>query len=313
VHGYDAHSRYLKPTPFGYAFTDPARDTPGAHAVRGVTERIADGFYFSDPGALQHVYGSFLRPRAPDGRALLRELAGQGPAPAEPLADGDEAHVRAVYDGAVAFADVQFGLLMAGLQDAGVLDEAVVVLMSDHGEQLGEDGLFSHCCGLSDVETHVPLMVRMPGGAGGGRRVEGLVGLIDVAPTLLELAGVPAPAEIHGRSFAAALRGEPFEGRTAVFSQGDDRMRSVSARGRGARLTYTGITATSALLPDLVEVARLDGPGFRVEGDRAEAERLRGEMVGWLRTLKPSPKEKATRLPSALRETLRAHGYWDAE
>ncbi|MFZ5482557.1 MAG: sulfatase [Myxococcota bacterium] len=307
VHGYDAHSRYLKPTPFGYVFADASRDTPGARAVRGETERIADGVLLADPGALQHVYGTRMRPRDAEGRVLLAERA-EG----EPLADGDVEHVRAVYDAAIAYADLEFGLLMAGLRDAGVLDEVVVVVMSDHGEQLGEHGLFGHSYGVSDLEAHVPLMVRMPGGAGGGRRVDAVVELVDLAPTLLELAGVPAPAEIHGRSFAAALRGEAYSGRVAAMTQGDDRMRSVSARSRTTRLTYTGVACTSPLLPELLEAARVDGPGFTVEGDPAEAEVLRGELVAWLRTLAPSPKERASRLPAALRDSLRAHGYWDA-
>jgi arylsulfatase len=313
VHGYDAHARYLKPSPYGYAYADASREGPGQQAVRRDPWRVVDGLLFPDLDAFTRLNETTLRPRSAAGRTQMRALGAASSPPAPPLAEADLALLRGSYDGAVAWADTWFGLLMAGLAQAGILDSAVVVVLSDHGEQLGEEGLFQHCCGLSDEETHVPLMVRLPGGAGGGRTLTAQVGLLDVAPTLVELAGGQPPAGVHGVSFAPALRGEPFAGRNVVFTQGDDHLRSVSARSPAGRLTYTGPPYTSPLLGELIAAARVDGPGFTASDglDTGAREQLRSAMVTWLASLAPAPRAAAADLSPALKAELRAHGYWD--
>ncbi len=314
VHGYDTHSRYLKPSPFGYVWSDARLAGVGQYAVRTAVERIVDGVFYADFTGLMNSYSLELRPRSAAARARFVERAGN---PDERLhaAPEDLALIRHVYDGAVSYADTMFGLFMAGLQDRGVLDEAVVVVLSDHGEQLGENGLFGHCCEANDQETHVPLMIRLPRGEGGGRRVSGRVELVDVMPTLLEIAEATPPARMHGHSLVPALRGEPFSGRPYAFTQGSEMMRLVTMRGPKGRLTFAGLSATSTVLPDLVEVARIDGPGFEsTEGVTIEERRnMRAAMVAWLRTLTPSEGGSHGELPEALRKSLREHGYWDVK
>jgi arylsulfatase len=313
VHGYDAHVPYLKPAPFGYAYADPTRQGPGQEAARTSTERIMDGWLHPDMGALFGVSGDDVRPRSPAARQKLLDVSRAAGRNLQRVNEDDLRLVRAVYDGGVAYADAQFGLLMAGLQDRGVLDRAVVVVFGDHGEQLGEDGLFQHCCGVSDGETHVPLLVRLPGGKNGGRRVSGLVELVDVMPTLVELAGAVPPAGIHGHSFAAALRGEPFTGRPVAYTEGGLGMRMLGARTAAGRLTYAGGPMASAITPELIETAALPGPSFTSTDalpPAAQAE-LRTGMAVWLRTLSPAPEEQATVLPDRLRASLQAHGYWE--
>ncbi len=324
VHGYDAHARYLKPTPYGYAFGDPTATGVGQEAVRRDPWRLVDGLLFPDLGEFIQVSESMLRPRSEEGRARLRTL---GEAAAVPKVDeAEQQRVRDSYDGAVAWGDTWFGLLMAGLDEAELLEHSVVVVISDHGEQLGESGLYQHCCGLSDIETHVPLMVRMPGAQGGGRRIGAQVGLIDLMSTLIELAGGQPPAGQHGHSVVPALRGEEFTGRDVVFTQAGDQQRSVSARSLEGRLTFTGPPYTTPFLSEIVAVARLDGPGFVAEDQLPASARepLRRQMVTWLEHLRPAPAASATpqrRAPRAgeggpaqraLEEELKQHGYWEA-
>ncbi len=319
VHGYDAHARYLKPAPYGYAHADASYVGVGQDAARSAPWRIIDGQFYPDLDAFMRVNEMFLRPRDSVAKAKLLEFGSAGVAPLVPVEQADLDIVRGTYDGATMWGDAQFGAFMAGLHDLGLLDSTVIVMMSDHGEQLGEYGLVQHCCGIHDEETHVPLMVRLPGAMGGGRRVSDPVGLIDVMPTIVELAGGKIPSGTHGQSLVPALRGEPFTPRTEVYTQGDDRMRSVSARSLHGRMTYTGVPSTTALLPDLVEAARLDGPAFwagegeGAEGaiDAAERVRLRDALVVWLRSLTVSPKERPDELPASLRDELRKHGYFD--
>ena len=232
--------------------------------------------------------------------------------------DADTALIVDVYDGAVSYADTMFGLFIAALQDRGALDSAWIVVMSDHGEQLGEHGLFGHCCEANEEETHVPLMIRAPKGEGGGRRVSGLVELIDVMPTILEIAGATPPANIRGQSLLGAARGEPFEGRPYAFTEGSEMMRLVTMRGPQGRFTYTGLSATSQHLPEIVDAARLGGPGFQADPglDGATQARMRTDLVAWLRGLTPAPvgaEAPRQEMPAALRKVLREHGYWDVQ
>jgi arylsulfatase A-like enzyme len=98
---------------------------------------------------------------------------------------------------------------------------AIVLLAADHGEAFGEHGAFTHQHTLYDEELRVPLVMCLPAdlGAGGARVIDAPVGLVDVAPTLLELTGARAPYPRHGRSLLPALAGgaapagpgQPFE------------------------------------------------------------------------------------------------------
>lgn len=121
------------------------------------------------------------------------------------------------YDGEVAYTDALVGELRAGLEQRGVFDDAVVVLTGDHGEGLGDHGEAFHGFFIYDSTVHVPLIVRLPG-EGGGRVVDRAVSHVDLAPTLLQLAGAPIPEQIQGRSLLPMIAGEEVEPR-AVYSE----------------------------------------------------------------------------------------------
>ena len=104
------------------------------------------------------------------------------------------------YDGEIAAADAALGELFGELRRLGIYDRAVVVLLSDHGEGLGEHGEQQHGMFLYRTTLQVPLLLKLPGSRLGGGSVEAPVQLIDVVPTLARLAGVPVPAGLTGRS-----------------------------------------------------------------------------------------------------------------
>lgn len=313
VHGYDAHAPYLEPAPWGFAFIGGKLPGNARHTLHTPAVQIVDGRVFRTSQGLQAAEDARLRYRDAEGRAMTAKLADD--LDAAKLKQRDLDALRHAYEGGIYYGDMELGKLLAGLRSRGELDRAIVVVIGDHGEQLGEHGIFGHSNGVGDEETHVPLLVRLPGGKLGGTRVDGLVGLIDLMPTLLELVGVTAPAGIHGHSFAAALRGEPFAGDPAVYTQGDAGLRAVSARTTHGRLTWTGLFAGSTALPKLLTAVPLDSPGYG-EGDLPVAERapVRDGLVAWLATLTPSPlTPAATPLPESLKAELRAHGYFDAQ
>lgn len=276
VHGYDTHDRYLKPTPFGYALADPADQSLGATVARtvGAASNVVDG-YASDRIDLIEIL-SQSRPRFERGRGI----AVVDPE-ARKLSDADAQHLAATYDGAVAWADACFGLFMAGLDARGLLDEVLIVVVSDHGEELGEQGVFNHRTSMSDATAHVPLLVRLPGGANGGRRVTGLVELIDVAPTLLDLAGVGA-LDAPGRTLRGAIEGGPWTGRDAAITEGALRMLSV--RGPAARLSIEGLRMENPFLPAVIAVAPIDGVTVTLSGEAGEAPALRAALVAHMRS-----------------------------
>ncbi len=304
VHGYDTHHRYLKPSPFGRLHADPDYAGPAEDAITDPngTARVLGGWFHGDKDL--HGLFSFREPRllGEGFQERLWETVRRPESRSLPLGPDDTAFIAAVYDGAVQYADAMFGLLMAGLEERGVLDEAVIVVFSDHGESLGENFCYNHRFTLSDADVHVPLMIRMPGGEGGGRRVSDPVALLDIAPTLYELAGATPPADARGGSLAPALRGGFAPQRPAVFSEGVFRV--ISARSSEGRLTFTGVGADSPFLGDLVEYYPPEGPGL--SGD---APQLQGALAAWRRALPPPPDAAAEADPE-LRRELQERGYW---
>jgi tetratricopeptide (TPR) repeat protein len=116
--------------------------------------------------------------------------------PAEPFAS----KFPDPYDGEVATADRLVGELIAALQRLGVYDRATVLLLSDHGEGLGDHGEKEHGVLLNREALQVPLLLKLPKGKRAGTRVAAPAQLLDVAPTLLELADLPKPPAMMGIS-----------------------------------------------------------------------------------------------------------------
>jgi arylsulfatase A-like enzyme/Tfp pilus assembly protein PilF len=114
--------------------------------------------------------------------------------PYDPPADLGARFPKTPYDGEIAFVDRQVGRLI-GAAGAG----ATVIIASDHGEALGDHGEATHGVFLYDATLRVPLVVRV-GGRGAGARVAARVRLADVAPTILDSAGVTVPASMQGQS-----------------------------------------------------------------------------------------------------------------
>ena len=148
-------------------------------------------------------------------RALDRHTSGKE------LLDSDERdHVVALYDGEIAYVDTQLGKVLAGLRAAGLEDDTIVVVTSDHGEMLFDDRsgrATGHGHQRYDKVLRVPLIVKTPG-ATTQRRVDTMVGLIDLAPTLLELAGVKSPSAFTGTSLVPSLDGREQEVRQENLS-----------------------------------------------------------------------------------------------
>jgi arylsulfatase A-like enzyme len=117
------------------------------------------------------------------------------------------ADMVARYDGDILFVDGVFGPLIERLRTLGVLDETVVVLVSDHGEEFYDHRNWGHGQSVYDELTHVPLVIRYPARFPPGRRIDTPVMTVDLMPTLLALAGAPPLDSLAGRSLLPLVAG----------------------------------------------------------------------------------------------------------
>lgn len=148
-----------------------------------------------------------------------RELGGYRDMPKdEHLDDATTRTLRHGYHACVSYTDAQIGKLLATLDQLGLAQNTIVVLWGDHGFSLGEKDRW--CKGTNfERDTRVPLLIRAPGLKAPGAAAAGLVELVDVFPTLAELASLPAPPHLDGRSLVSMLADPHSPGREAVLSQ----------------------------------------------------------------------------------------------
>jgi arylsulfatase len=125
----------------------------------------------------------------------------------------------AMYYGMINFIDDQMGRLFECLRQTGLDEHTVVIFTSDHGEYVGEHGMISKANQMYDSLMRVPMLVRWPGMIPGQRRVDYLMEQIDIAPTILDLCGIPAPSGMQARSFANLLVGGDYQPREVVFAE----------------------------------------------------------------------------------------------
>jgi arylsulfatase A-like enzyme len=115
-------------------------------------------------------------------------------------------HIEALYDGEILYTDREVERLISEMKRLGLFENALLVVTSDHGEEFLDHGQWEHQKTLYEEQLRIPLLVKFPKGANAGRRVEGQVSLIDVAPTMLDALGIPAPPTFVGKSLQSAVR-----------------------------------------------------------------------------------------------------------
>lgn len=116
------------------------------------------------------------------------------------------------YDASIAYADYHVGLILEELKRQGVLDETVIIITADHGEALGEHGIYGdHVC-ADEAVNRIPLIIRWPG-VTNGRTCDEFYYNVDLSATLCEMAGAKIPEHYDGQSFLKELQGEAQAGR----------------------------------------------------------------------------------------------------
>lgn len=307
LHTYEAHDPYgRKSPPEGH--DDPARVAQAQDLVRRIVEKVGDGevsfgdaldaplrrevflAWRGDPLVRQTLQARFGRERLSESviRYVVEDLPG-APDGARVLED-----LRSRYRHGLVAMDGHFGRLLEKLTEARLPGRTVVAVCTDHGEGFGEGHVVGHGRWLRDVLTRAILLVHAPGRLEAGA-VRGSCGVIDLVPTLLDLAGLPAPRGIAGRSILPLARGRaaghPIRGEEyrTLFGANPrvDRTtaRSVSVRSERGKWIATWDPRTNAtqeevydLVADPAEERPLDpaeaarfGPDFAAEIERARA------------------------------------------
>ncbi len=144
-------------------------------------------------------------------------------APYDPPEPYKNKYSGAPYDGEIAYMDAQVGRFFANLKEKKLYDGAVIAVMADHGEAFGEHGEQYHGVFVYDETIRVPLVIKLPGERFGGTRVGPRVGLVDVAPTLLQEAGVAPPATMQGKSLLPLMEAsdEKSWGNRKIYSESE--------------------------------------------------------------------------------------------
>lgn len=219
---------------------------------------------------------------------------------------GDQSKIRA-YDTEIRYADLQAGRVLRELEARGMAGRTLVVMAADHGESLGEGGVWGHSYSATPEVLQVPLILRWPGRLPVGRVVQDPVSLVDVTPTVLSLMGLGADLTHDGRDLSRLARGTApgwpsrrtwfvsyagvRRGPMKIFSRRGSRQPLKAGYREGPWRVVWDLKRDTVTLEPLGPVA---GPvaGIRVRAGGAaesppvppDAERAREEIDRWLRT-----------------------------
>jgi arylsulfatase A-like enzyme len=232
------------------------------------------------------------------------------------LTPEDVTEVRALYDNGIVSTDDQVSRLFELLDRHGLYEDAIVVVLSDHGEEFLEHGAFNHGRTVYEELVRVPLLIRLPGGRHAGRVVQEPVALLDVAPTILDAANLPIPPAFQGDSLLGVIKG----------SQAGDRLReravyfeSPNARAgvHGLRRDRWKLIRNGSGEEELYDLASDPRERRNLSNEAVEVrEELSTRLAAWVAEMEEAgQKEGWFAVPQAQgispeeRESLRALGY----
>ena len=226
-----------------------------------------------------------------------------------------------MYDGNLRYGDWAVGELERLLREAGVFEDTILIVTSDHGEAFGEHGYWGHTFSAFDESIHIPLVVRLPGSERVVGRVSGLTQVVDLLPTLLDLSEIPYPREVvQGRSLLPLLSEEAEEVNEYVFARAAGQPPSYVVRDRSSLLVlYEG--GKLQALYDLEKDPRAVSNVIDREPERARrlteafrefAEGQAAPPLNFVDSNAPPPKlpdANEVQMTDEMRRSLKALGY----
>ena len=228
------------------------------------------------------------------------------------IPERDKEHIIALYDGEIAWTDEIVGRIRHDLGAAGLLEDTILVITSDHGTELFDHGGKGHRTTLYDEQIHIPLIIHQPGVVRPAR-FAGQTRMIDLGPTLRDLAGLPAVSTTMGESLGPFLRGEregaPDRPAVSELMSVGRNLRSLRVSGGKYVVNHdNGGSAWFDLMGDPAELQPLDasasdgGAALKRLYDAAAAEIISG--------IERAPASAdAADVPASIRRSLAANGY----
>lgn len=235
--------------------------------------------------------------------------------------EDDFESLKSLYDGAISYLDAKIEELVSCLRQREMLDETVVIITSDHGDNFGDHGLMGHELGLYDSLLRIPLIIRYPPLFPAGRRVTEQVQLLDIFTTILEILGhegvetqgrslLPERLKANPRRFAVAEQSRPslevFTKRFPEFdpSPYDRELRAIRAEDHKYIWASDGRDELYDIRADPQEKENL------ISMQLEKAQELRQMLEEWLRGFTPyQAEEEAMEMDEITRERLRGLGY----
>lgn len=284
----------------------------------GVPERLFLFAHYFDPHRPYYALAPFDTLYDPLGRRDLSPIpllkSGSAFLPDEARREARRHELQ--YAAEISYTDEHIGRLLDELRRRGILDEALVIVTSDHGESLWEhDEEFDHGFGVYQSTMHSVFMVRLPGGASGGTRVDGTFASIDVMPTILDFLGIDPPEHIDGERvdlrkidkilpprarFGEATK--PWRG-VETYGRWPNSMKPQCIREGRHKLVVTRYRGTEELYDVASDPGELNDlltdPSPEIE---SLALRLRSELDEWAASADPLPSAFE---PSQQEETMR--------
>jgi len=197
IQGYDAHAPFTPPKKFRGIFSNPAGKDITINpdlTYRG----------FEDHGG--QYWANYFIPEDGADNGLRKKWK---ITPLVEITRDDIDYMRDLYDEEVLSVDAQVANFLRSL-DKNLLKNTIIIVFSEHGEMFAKHGRFGRAGTLRGVlyddVVHVPLMIKLPGQK--GRRITGLVQIVDMMPTLLELLGIPGPGNLQGKSLIPLIKGQ---------------------------------------------------------------------------------------------------------
>ncbi len=296
LHFLDPHLPYTPSYPYSVLYHPDHTDDSQVRHVRSMLDRPRETFQSTPYADLSGgpFYDLVLR-YYPENRILLDLSLWRRPRGSIFFNEGnyDErslTEMRDLYDGAIVYADDNLGRILKSLAELGIEEDTAVAIVGDHGEALGEHGLyFTHDFTLYDEVLRVPMALRLPGVIEPGTVVDRQVRVMDLGTTLLDLAGLPAPEE-ESVSLAPLFDGEglPF---LDAFAEGAP-LRPMFPEHR--RVYFEGNRGKWRMLRTerwkLIQIPHPEGDRFELydlENDPGELENLFDQLPGEAGKLEP--------------------------
>jgi len=225
----------------------------------------------------------------------------------------DAEYIVATNKGSVTWVDERVGDMIARLKKNGLWERTLFVFTSDHGESLGEHGLWFLHGGLFEPTARVPLIVRLPGGPA-GKKVDSLVSLVDVMPTILTRLGLPLSKQLRGKDIWNTLKEQSLSGGAVLLEHAGNYILGVVTQ----RYKYIYHRRTKDIYPsypmkkgreELYDLQNDPKEEKNLINEKPELAKEMGLLLKKLRSGKKKFKSSKAKIDKETEEMLRSLGY----